>query len=119
MNNDKKSIVIADYSITNKNDSVWQMANTRFISIKKRYVIMSSDMKTIPLLDLDNRSEDDPSCSTGCGTCSSTGCAGGLGIRAGSEKDVVYKNIFLFVLVIVVMIVSSFLIVKILTAIFG
>ena len=77
---------------------------------------MSSDMKTIPLLD--NQSEDDSNCSTGCGTCSSTGCAGGLGIKAGSEKDVVYRNIFIFILAAIVMIVSSFLIMKILTAVF-
>ncbi len=77
---------------------------------------MSSDVKTIPLLD--NRSEDDSSCSTECTTCSSTGCAGGLGIKAGSEKDVVYKNIFIFIVAGIVMIVSSFLIMKILTAVF-
>jgi len=77
---------------------------------------MSNDKEIIPLLD--NRSEDDSNCSTGCGTCSSTGCAGGLGITAGSEKNVVYRNIFIFILAAIVMIVSSFLIMKILTAVF-
>ena len=76
---------------------------------------MSSDMKTIPLLD--KRSENDSSSSPGCSTCSSTGCAGGFGVKAGSEKDVVYRNLLIFAIIGIVMIVSSFLIMKILTAI--
>ncbi|MCL7411719.1 MAG: hypothetical protein P1P69_03140 [Methanosarcinaceae archaeon] len=77
---------------------------------------MSSDVKTIPLI-IQTPSDDSPNCSTGCGKCGSTGCAGGLGVKAGSEKDVVYRNLFIFAVIIIVMIVASFLIMKILNAI--
>jgi len=77
---------------------------------------MSSDMKTIPLMD--EQSVDDSSCSTGCGNCNSTGCAGGHIIKAGSSNDVVYMNLLFFVLFFIVMIVTSYLILKILTGIF-
>ena len=77
---------------------------------------MSSDMKTIPLMD--EQSVDDSSCSTGCGNCNSTGCAGGHIIKAGSSNDVVYMNLLFFALFLIVMIVTSYLIIKILTAIF-
>jgi len=77
---------------------------------------MSSDMKTIPLMD--EQSVDDSSCSTGCGNCNSTGCAGGHIIKAGSSNDVVYMNLLFFVLFFIVMIVTSYLIIKILTGIF-
>jgi len=73
-------------------------------------------MKTIPLMD--EQSVDDSSCSTGCGNCNSTGCAGGHIIKAGSSNDVVYMNLLFFVLFFIVMIVTSYLILKILTGIF-
>jgi hypothetical protein len=73
-------------------------------------------MKTIPLMD--EQSVDDSSCSTGCGNCNSTGCAGGHIIKASSSNDVVYMNLLFFALFFIVMIVTSYLIIKILTAIF-
>ncbi|HJH32733.1 MAG TPA: hypothetical protein C5S50_11310 [Methanosarcinaceae archaeon] len=77
---------------------------------------MSNDTKKLPLLN-QNPPDDSSNCSTGCSTCGSTGCAGGLGIRSGSESDVVYRNLFLFAVIVIVMITTSFLIMKILTAI--
>ncbi|MBC2698606.1 MAG: hypothetical protein HF976_04340 [ANME-2 cluster archaeon] len=77
---------------------------------------MSSDIKTIPLMD--ENSVDNSSCSTGCGNCNSTGCAGGHIVNAGSSDDVVYMNLLFFALFFIVMIVTSYLIMKILTAIF-
>ncbi|MBW6469840.1 MAG: hypothetical protein K0A90_01305 [Methanosarcinaceae archaeon] len=77
---------------------------------------MSSDVKTIPLI-IQTPPDDSLNCSTGCGTCGSTGCAGGFGVKAGSEKDVVYRNLFIFAVIGIVMLVSSYLIMKILTAI--
>ena len=76
---------------------------------------MSSDIKTIPLMD--KHSVDDPSCSKGCGNCSSTGCAGGHIVKAGSSDDVVYMNLVFFALFFIVIIVTSYLIMKILNAI--
>lgn len=76
---------------------------------------MSTNIKTIPLMN--QTPPADNSCSTGCGTCGSNGCAGGFGIKVGSEKDVVYRNLFIFAVIGIVMIVTSFLVMKILTAI--
>ena len=76
---------------------------------------MSSDVKTIPLID--KHSVDDSSCSTGCGNCSTTGCNGGHIIKAGSSNDVVYMNLLFFALFFIVMIVTSYFIMKILSTI--
>jgi hypothetical protein len=76
---------------------------------------MSSDIKTIPLMA--KHPVDDSSCSTGCGNCSSTGCAGGHVVKAGSSDDVVYMNLLFFALFFIVMIVTSYLMMKILNAI--
>jgi hypothetical protein len=76
---------------------------------------MSSDIKTISLMD--KHSVDDLSCSTGCGNCSSTGCNGGHIVKAGSSDDVVYTNLLFFALFFIIMIVTSYLIMKILNAI--
>ena len=77
---------------------------------------MSDAIKTIPMVD-QKPPADSSSCSTGCGTCGSTGCAGGFGIKAGSEKDVVFRNLFIFAVIGVVMLVTSYLVMKILNAI--
>ena len=76
---------------------------------------MSSDVKTIPLMN--RHSVDDSSCSTGCGNCSSTGCNGGHIVKAGSSNDVVYMNLIFFAVFFIVMIVTSYLMMKILNAI--
>jgi len=72
-------------------------------------------MKTIPLMD--KNSVDGSSCSTGCGNCSTTGCNGGHVVKAGSSDDVVYMNLLFFALFFIIMIVTSYLIMKILNAI--
>ncbi len=77
---------------------------------------MSSNVKTIPLMD--RHSVDDSSCSTGCGNRSSTGCNGGHIVKAGSSDDVVYMNLLFFALFFIVIIVTSYLMIKILNAIF-
>ena len=77
---------------------------------------MSNDSITLPMATR-KPTENDTNPDGGCGTCGSTGCAGGFGIKAGSEKDVVYRNLLIFALIGIVMLVSSFLIMKILTAV--
>ena len=76
---------------------------------------MSNDSKTIPLMN--EQSVDNSSCSTGCGNCNSTGCNGGHIVKTGSSDDVVYINLLFFALFLIVMIVTSYLIMKILTAV--
>jgi hypothetical protein len=66
---------------------------------------------------MDKHSVYDSSCNTGCGNCSSTGCAGGHFIKAGSSNDVVYMNRFIFALFFIVINVTSYLIINILNAI--
>ena len=66
---------------------------------------------------MDKHSVNDSSCDTGCGNCSSTGCAGGHVVKAGSSDDVVYMNLLFFTLFFIVIIVISYLIIKILNII--
>ena len=77
---------------------------------------MSNDSTNLPMVTR-TPPENGTDPNSGCGTCSTTGCAGGFGIKAGSEKDVVYRNLFIFLLFGVVMIVSSYIIMRIITAI--
>jgi len=88
---------------------------------------MSSDIKTIPLMN--EQSVDNSSGITGCGNCNSsgitrsgnrtsTGCSGGHIVKAGSSDNVVFMNLLFFALFFIVMIVTAYLIMKILTAIF-
>ncbi len=77
---------------------------------------MSSDIKTIPLMN--EKSVDNSSGITRSGNRNSTGCAGGHIVKRGSSDDVVYMKLLFFALFFIVMIVTAYLIMKILTAIF-
>ncbi|MDW7733133.1 MAG: hypothetical protein SCH66_11995 [Methanolobus sp.] len=73
-----------------------------------------SETITIPVLsNTENNSEKgDPACN-GCGK---GGCCGGFGIRAGSEKEVVYRNILLYAAMGLTIFTASYLIKQLLTA---
>jgi len=77
---------------------------------------MSDETKTIPMVTPTKPAD---TCSTGCGSCHSAGCTGSLGIVAGSEKNIVYRNVFIYTTMGVVMVVVTFILMKVLTAIFG
>ncbi len=53
----------------------------------------------------------------GCGCCSTPceGCGGALGIKIGSEKDVVYRNVAIYLSIAVVIILGTFVAQRILT----
>ena len=53
----------------------------------------------------------------GCGCCSTPceGCGGALGIKAGSEKDVVYRNVAIYLSVAVAIILGTLVMQRILT----
>lgn len=72
-----------------------------------------SDKTIIPLL---NRSEleAEASSNVACSSCGG-GCCGGLGIKAGSEKDVVFRNIFLYVAMGTIIFGVAYLATKLLT----
>lgn len=62
-----------------------------------------------------NVAEKAPSACDGC----SGGTCGAFGIRAGSEKDVVIRNMLIFAIMGLGMILASYLIVKLLNLITG
>ncbi|MDD3041538.1 MAG: hypothetical protein PHW56_01075 [Methanosarcinaceae archaeon] len=55
----------------------------------------------------------------GCGSASCDGCAGALGVKAGSERDVVYRNVLTFLTVATVIILGTLAAKWILTVLLG
>ncbi|WMW24514.1 hypothetical protein RE474_10520 [Methanolobus sediminis] len=53
-----------------------------------------TETKMIPVLNKASEAnyKENPACST----CGKGGCCSGFGITAGSEKEVVYRNVFLY-----------------------
>ena len=74
-----------------------------------------SKKTVIPVLNKTSRKPDNQNMA--CSSCGSGGCSGGFGIKAGSEKEVVYRNIFLYLTMGVVMFVVAYLITRLLTLI--
>lgn len=52
----------------------------------------------------------------GCGCCATPckGCGGALGIKIGSEKDVVYRNVAIYLSIAVVIILGTFVMQRVL-----
>ncbi|UGV40771.1 hypothetical protein J7W08_12125 [Methanococcoides orientis] len=74
---------------------------------------MSKELKTLPMVTREQESKE--SCGTkGCGTGA---CAGGFGIKAGSEKSVVYRNILVYLLIGIVMLVTAYVVLNMITSI--
>jgi hypothetical protein len=58
--------------------------------------------------------------STGRGGCGSKSCkGGGMGIYPGSEKEVVYRNIFLYTIMGLIIFITAYLIVHLLNLFIG
>ena len=52
---------------------------------------------------------------TGCGGCGSKSCkGGGMGIYPGSEKKIVYRNIFLYTIMGLIILITTYIIVLLL-----
>ena len=64
---------------------------------------------------LNKTSQDRSDRKIACNSCSSGGCHGGFGIKPGSEKDVVFRNIFLYLTMGIVMFVVAYVITRLLT----
>ncbi|MCG7851294.1 MAG: hypothetical protein MIO92_02120 [Methanosarcinaceae archaeon] len=78
---------------------------------------MSDETKPIPVMTRTGSWNN--SCATtskGCGDCHT---CHSLGIKAGSERNVVYRNVAMYLTVGVAMVVATLVFMKILTAIFG
>jgi hypothetical protein len=71
-----------------------------------------SEKTVIPLL---NKADDESESSSNvsCTSCGG-GCCGGLGIKAGSEKEVVFRNIFLYLAMGAIIFAVAFLATKLL-----
>lgn len=52
----------------------------------------------------------------GCGAASCENCPGALGMKAGSEKDVVYRNVFAYLMVVAVILIATYVVKEVLTA---
>lgn len=53
--------------------------------------------------------------ATGCRGCGSKSCkGGGMGIFPGSEKEVVYRNVFLYVIMGLIIFITTYLIIHLL-----
>ncbi|WP_440951585.1 hypothetical protein [Methanococcoides sp. FTZ1] len=74
---------------------------------------MSKKLKPLPMVTRKNGIEN--SCSTG--SCGTGACAGGFGIKAGSEKNVVYRNILVYLLIGIVMLLTAYITLNIITSI--
>jgi len=71
-----------------------------------------AEKKIIPILNNtpDENEEENPACNT----CRKGGCCGGFGIKAGSEKEVVYRNIFLYLAMGAIIFAVTYLIMQLL-----
>ena len=76
-----------------------------------------SEKINLPVLNNTSQKPDEKSIA--CSSCGSGGCCGGFGIRAGSEKEVVFRNIFLYLFMGIVIFVVSYLIMQIVSTISG
>lgn len=72
----------------------------------------------IPVLNEVPMKQKGGSQSAGCGGCSGGTC-GAFGIRAGSEKNEVLRNLLLFAIMGIGMLVGVYLIVKLLNLVAG
>ena len=72
-----------------------------------------SEKTIIPVLN--NTEEKAAEEEKSCNACGKSGCCGGFGIKVGSEKDVVYRNIFLYVAMGLIIFSATYLIMQLLT----
>ncbi|WP_292486695.1 hypothetical protein [Methanohalobium sp.] len=82
---------------------------------------MLYDTHTFPLKTHNKTTTKDPNCdnSTDCNACSTEGGCCGLGIKAGSDKNIVYRNIFILTVTGIVFIVITFGLMQLLKTLLG
>ncbi len=66
---------------------------------------MSETMNELPVIQKTTEKENK---SSGCDGCETKGCCGALGIRAGAEKEEVYRNVAIYITMGVVVIVGAY-----------
>lgn len=88
---------------------------------------MSENRKILPVVNRNSGPVQNPSLKQasknpnheiqlgcGCGSASCDGCAGALGVKGGSEKNVVYRNVFIFTTIAVAIILGTYMMQRIL-----
>lgn len=75
-----------------------------------------SEKTIIPVLNIQ---ESDNQSESACTSCGAGGCCGGFGIKAGSEKDVVFRNIFMYMTMGTIIFTVAYLTMKVMTMING
>lgn len=77
---------------------------------------MSYDTHTVPL-KIRNKSDENCDTESSCSSCGS-GCSGGL-VEAGSEKNIVYRNLFVFAVTAIVFVAVTYGIMQLLKTVAG
>ncbi|MCQ1534648.1 hypothetical protein FTO70_02860 [Methanosarcina sp. KYL-1] len=54
--------------------------------------------------------------SCGCGSASCDNCPGALGIEPGSPKDIVYRNVFVYLTIVIIVLLVTYAVKQILTS---
>ncbi|MBP2030731.1 hypothetical protein J2755_001679 [Methanohalophilus levihalophilus] len=67
---------------------------------------MSEHMNELPVIQ---KSSQDEKKSSACDGCETKGCCGALGIRAGAEKEEVYRNLTIYLILLVVIVVGAYI----------
>ncbi|MDK2911330.1 MAG: hypothetical protein PWR29_287 [Methanolobus sp.] len=76
-----------------------------------------SDKIPLPVLNSNPRNQTKKTAS--CNSCGTGGCRGGFGIKQGSEKEEVFRVIFLYVAMGIIMFVVAYGIMRLLSYISG
>ncbi len=78
---------------------------------------MSKYLRSLPVIK--RTPPDEEGISASCTSCSSKSCCGGFGIKAGSEKDVVYRNVIMYLLMGTIIITVAYILKNALSYIMG
>ncbi|MEA1985813.1 MAG: hypothetical protein U9N13_09225 [Euryarchaeota archaeon] len=78
---------------------------------------MTKDLKPLPVIK--RTPPDEEGTSASCTSCSSKSCCGGFGIKAGSEKDVVYRNVIIYLLMGTIIITVAYILKNVLSYVTG
>ena len=83
-----------------------------------------NNKKTLPVINSDSGSSKkiiqspykEINVGCGCGAASCKNCPGALGMKAGSDRDVVYRNVFVYLMIVVVILVATYVVKEVLTS---
>ncbi|MGB3908583.1 MAG: hypothetical protein WBL02_09160 [Methanomethylovorans sp.] len=75
---------------------------------------MAEKKVILPMVQNEKKTISDNT-NTGCNGCGSKSCkGGGMGIYPGSEKEIVYRNVFLYTIMGLIIFITAYLIIHLL-----